>query len=65
MKNRLIREKEVLRLTGLTASTLARLERAKNFPSRTRITTRTVAWSEEEVLDWVEQQINKRRGQDV
>lgn len=65
MTKRLIREKEVLKLTGLSASTLLRIERAGKFPCRRSITTRTVAWSEQEVLEWVENQINKKREQNV
>lgn len=53
MKSRLIRKKELLEVTGLSASTIWRLEKAGNFPRRCKIGNYSVAWIEKEVSDWI------------
>ncbi len=53
-RTRLINEKEVLALIGLSRSTLWRLERAGQFPSRLQVSTRAVRWNLAEVLEWIE-----------
>ena len=51
---RLIREKEVLKLTGLSRSTLHRMVDAGEFPPPVRTSRRSVAWRLREVLAWLE-----------
>ena len=53
-RTRLINEKQVLALIGLSRSTLWRLERAGQFPSRLQVSTRAVRWNLAEVLEWIE-----------
>lgn len=50
---RFMRLKEVLDVSGLSRSTLARLEGAGSFPRRRPLSSRTVGWPEDEVLSWV------------
>ena len=61
-RTRLINEKEVLALIGLSRSTLWRLERAGQFPSRLQVSTRAVRWNLAEVLEWIEsrQRVNHK-----
>ena len=51
---RLINEKQVLALIGLSRSTLWRLEQSGQFPSRRQVSTRAVRWNLAEVLEWIE-----------
>ena len=51
---RLLRRDEVLRLTGLSKSTLNKMVKAGTFPAPVRIGTRAVAWRESEVLEWIQ-----------
>ena len=51
---RILRKPEVLKLIGLSAPTLWRLQRKRLFPQPVRLTNRAVGWKEEEVAEWVE-----------
>ena len=59
---RLINEKQVLALIGLSRSTLWRLEQSGQFPSRLQVSTRAVHWNLAEVLVWIEsrQRVNHK-----
>ncbi|CAE6826769.1 helix-turn-helix transcriptional regulator [Paraburkholderia aspalathi] len=52
---RFLRRPEVLKKTGLSASTIQRLERAGNFPARRVLSPHCVAWFEDELDAWLEQ----------
>jgi prophage regulatory protein len=54
---RLMRFSEVRDLTGLSRSTIWRLERASAFPRRVRVSPNAVAWSEEEILNWIHRKL--------
>ena len=58
----LLRLKDVLKRTGLSRSTLYRLERAREFPKRRELSKNIIAWGEREVLAWMMNR--KRRGSD-
>jgi prophage regulatory protein len=47
---RILRTSDVIRLTGLSRTTLLRLERQGKFPTRIRLG----GWREEDVQNWVE-----------
>jgi prophage regulatory protein len=51
---KLIRLPRVLERTGLSRSTIWRLERAGLFPRRRRVSANVVAWLESEVTAWIE-----------
>ena len=51
---RFLRISEVVARTGLSRTTIARYERAGQFPSRRRLGQGAVGWVEEEVHDWLE-----------
>jgi prophage regulatory protein len=51
--SRLIRRPEVVRLVGLSYSTVYRLERAGQFPSRRRIAQNCVGWDLAEIEAWI------------
>ena len=48
-----LRQPEVLVLTGLSQSTIRRLEIAGEFPRRKKLSIRAVGWSRSEVLAWL------------
>ena len=50
----LIRLPEVRRLTGLSRSSIYRLEREGRFVARVRIGDRAIAWPLKAVLAWIE-----------
>ena len=53
METRIIRRPKVCRLTGLSNSTLERLERAGEFPSRRQLGPNSVGWVRAEIEDWL------------
>lgn len=50
----LLRLPDVQRLTGLSRSSIYRLEALGEFPKRVRLSERAVAWREEELVNWNE-----------
>jgi predicted DNA-binding transcriptional regulator AlpA len=50
----ILRTADVTRLTGLSRTTLWRLERQGKFPTRIRLGLNSVGWRDKEVQDWVE-----------
>jgi prophage regulatory protein len=50
---RFIRFKVVRERTGLSRSTIWRLERAGAFPKHHRISSNAVAWVEQDIVDWI------------
>ena len=50
----ILRTSDVTRLTGLSRTTLWRLERQGKFPTRIRLGLNSVGWRDEEVQHWVE-----------
>jgi prophage regulatory protein len=50
---RFLRFPAVLARTGLSRSTIWRLERRGEFPRHRRISPNAVAWVESEVTDWI------------
>ena len=53
MSDRILREHECRRLTGLSRSTRWRLERQRHFPKRRRMSPRTIGWLESELREWL------------
>lgn len=51
---RLLRLAAVLDRTGLSRSTIWRLEKAGKFPRRRRVSASVVAWLESEVTAWIQ-----------
>ena len=52
--SQLIPRRDVVELTGLSSSTIDRLERANRFPRRRRVSTRAIRWIAGEVIGWIE-----------
>jgi prophage regulatory protein len=61
-RERLLRRREVQRITGLSRSTLYRLIAAKDFPSGIKVSTNAVAWLESEVDHWIARRVAETRG---
>lgn len=57
---RLIRLKEVLRICGMSRSTLYNNIKEQQFPEPIRISARSVAWLQSEVLEWIELRVKFR-----
>src|SRR5262249_48555906 len=51
--DRFLRSDEVLTRTGVSRTTIWRLERSGNFPARRRLSPNTVGWRESEVEEWI------------
>lgn len=51
--SRLLRLPQVMNLTGLSKSTIHREMNAGKFPRRVRLTSRSIAWRESEVIEWI------------
>jgi prophage regulatory protein len=50
-----IDRKRVIELTGISRSTIDRLEEAGKFPKRVKLTTRRIAWRAAEIIEWAEE----------
>ncbi|QIN39173.1 helix-turn-helix transcriptional regulator [Enterobacter ludwigii] len=60
-KTRLLRMSDVISLTGLPKSTIYLKIKNKEFPNQVPIGTRSVAWVEAEINDWIEKNIQNRK----
>jgi len=56
----LIRIREVCRLTGLSRTSIWRLERRGEFPHRVRIGPNAVAWCLAEIEAWISEKLASR-----
>ena len=57
---RLIRLREVMRMTGLARSTIYKVMKEGTFPSSVPLQSRAVAWVESEVQEWIEARLRAR-----
>ncbi len=55
---KLLRCETVLERTGLSRTTLWRMERRGEFPKRVHLTSNLVAWLEDEVVAWIRSRRN-------
>jgi prophage regulatory protein len=53
LSDRYLRRKEVREVTGLSDSTICRLEKANKFPQRRSLSDHLVGWLQSEVSDWL------------
>ncbi len=60
--DRLLRVPEVCKRTGLSRTTLWRLERAGEFPRRRQISTQTVGWLVSDVVEWIKSRRERGAG---
>lgn len=60
---RLLRFPAVRERTGLSRSTIWRLERRGEFPKHHRISPNVVAWVERDVVKWIESRTEERSAQ--
>jgi len=60
-KIRLLRISDVINLTGLPKSTIYLKIKNKQFPTQLQIGSRSVAWLENEIQDWIINNIEKRK----
>lgn len=61
-RDRLIRLPEVESLVGCKKSTIYTMLKQGKFPKPVRLSARMAAWSESEVLQWVQNRINQAAG---
>jgi prophage regulatory protein len=57
---RLLRIKEVKAIIGLSRSTIYKLIANEQFPSQAKLSARTVAWPDTEILEWVQDRMAER-----
>ncbi len=60
-QDKLLRFPSLQEMTGLSRSTIWRLENEGRFPSRKQITDRAVGWSEQEVNIWLQERAKVAR----
>ena len=53
MDSKLLTQKQVVDLVGVSRTTIWRLERAGKFPRRRQVSTKAVRWNQAEILDWI------------
>ena len=58
MPDKILRNKTVLAITGLSRTTIHRLEKAGNFPKRIQLGARAVGYKESEIQRWIETREN-------
>ena len=58
---RLLRFGEVRQRTGLSRSTIWRMERSGVFPKRVKVSVNVVAWRGDEVTEWIASKIQGAR----
>ncbi|XEG68515.1 AlpA family transcriptional regulator [Edwardsiella tarda] len=63
MSNILIRLPEVQRRTGYSKAWIYRLLKENRFPQSVKIGSRSIAFVESEVDDWINQRIAESRGE--
>ncbi len=54
MELKLLTQKQVTDLIGLSRTTIWRLERVGQFPRRRQVSTKAVRWNQSEIFDWIE-----------
>lgn len=54
MPDTILNAKQVTQITGLSRTTIWRLERTEMFPKRLQISSSRVGWSKEEINAWME-----------
>ena len=54
MQDRLMRRREVERITGMSRASIYRLMRSGSFPLPVRIGAMAVRWKESDIADWIE-----------
>ena len=59
--NKLIKISEVIYQTSLSRSTIYRLINQGLFPEQVKLSTRSSAWVESEIDDWIKERSNLRR----
>jgi len=57
---RLIRIREVMKLTGISRAYIYVLAQKGEFPAPVKLSERSSAWVEEEVRDWIANRIKER-----
>jgi len=52
--DRFIRSKEIIQITGLSRTSIWRLEKAGMFPKRRQVSPGTIGWLLSEVNEWIQ-----------
>ncbi len=61
----IVRKPQVKKITGLSDTTIWRLEKANKFPKRRRLSSTACGWLLSEVLDWVRSRPEVEGGQNA
>ena len=56
---RIVRVAEVVRRTGLSRTTLWRMQKRRQFPSRRELSPGTIGWLEGEIDAWIRERVPK------
>lgn len=58
---KMLREREVRQLTGLSRVTRWRMERRGEFQRKVQLSQRAVGWPEAEVVEWLKERAEARK----
>ena len=61
---RILSKRQLKELVLYSSQHIARLEAAGQFPKRVRLGANRVGWVESEVLDWLQERIDRRENPD-
>ena len=61
MTHRILRLPEVKKITGLSRATIYAMINGQKFPRQILLGSRAVGWSENEILQWVEERVSLRQ----
>jgi prophage regulatory protein len=61
MNNQIIKLPAVIKLSALSSATIYRLIKKGEFPKQIKLSERSSGWILEEVEQWLEEKINKRK----
>ena len=59
---RMLSKRQVKELVLYSPQHIARLEAAGQFPKRVKLGVNRVGWVESEVLDWLQERLDRREG---
>lgn len=57
---RIMRKPEVIKMTGLSGTTLWRLEKEGEFPKKIQLSKRLIGWSEADIQEWIDNKKTRR-----
>ncbi len=61
LENRIIRLPEVIKMVGLSQTTIWRLQQENTFPKSVKISSRACGWSLNEINQWINARLKRKK----